>query len=153
MARESFTITVDDREWRKLLTRVRSLDDLEARVGVVAEPSSDLADIAVSHEYGDPDRNLPERSFIRSTMATGREARATFVGKLAGRVVEGKLQPQQAMNLVGMREAAAVKAAIASGPHIPPPLKPETIAAKGSDRPLVDTGRLLNAITHVVEPR
>lgn len=32
-----------------------------------------------------------------------------------------------------------------------PPLKPETVKRKGSSKPLIDTGRLRNSITHKVE--
>lgn len=32
-----------------------------------------------------------------------------------------------------------------------PPLKPETVKRKGSSRPLIDTGRLRDSITHKVE--
>ena len=144
---------IDERGWRKLVGLLEKLDELEVRVGVVGAPDSDIVDIAATHEFGDPTRKIPERSYIRRTFEKDEAARAAAIGKLTGRVVDGKLQPEQAMGLLGTREVAAIRNTIAGGAHIPPPLQPETIARKGSDRPLVDTGRLLNSIAYVVEKK
>jgi hypothetical protein len=35
--------------------------------------------------------------------------------------------------------------------HIPPRLADSTVAKKGSDRPLIDTGRMLGGLSHAVE--
>lgn len=147
----SVNVKVDDRGWRKLQGVLQELDELEVKVGVVGAPDSDIVDIAATHEFGDPERNIPERSYLRRTFEKDEEQRAVFIGKVTGRVVEGRMQPEQAMGLIGTREVAAIRNTIAGGAHIPPPLKPETIAAKGSDRPLVDTSRLLNSISYTVE--
>lgn len=54
--------------------------------------------------------------------------------KLAGAFLEGK-----------------VKEKITHSDPSWPPLRPETIKRKGSSRPLIDTGRLRDSITHKVE--
>lgn len=54
--------------------------------------------------------------------------------KLAGAFLEGK-----------------IKELFTKTPSEWPPLKPETIKRKGSSKPLIDTGRLRNSITHKVE--
>jgi hypothetical protein len=51
---------------------------------------------------------------------------------------------------LGQQMVSDVNQTVRSGAGVPPPLKPATIARKGSSRPLVDTGRLLSAITWVV---
>ena len=117
----SVKVTVDDRGWRKLQGVLQELDDLEVRVGVVGAPDSDIVDIAATHEFGDPSRRIPERSYIRRTFEKDEAARALVIGKLTGRVVEGRMRPEQAMGLLGAREVAAVRHTIAGGEHIPPP--------------------------------
>ena len=54
--------------------------------------------------------------------------------RLAGRFLEGK-----------------IKELFIKTPSEWPSLKPETIKRKGSSKPLIDTGRLSNSITHKVE--
>jgi hypothetical protein len=49
--------------------------------------------------------------------------------------------------VMGSTLANAMKRKIVDGAGVPPPNAPSTVAKKGSSRPLVDTGRLVNAIT------
>lgn len=149
---------MDDRVWRQLKAKLAKAEGAEVRVGVLASKGGDaeaapgfpMTALATVHEYGSPRNGIPERSFIRSTF----EAKAGEVGKITERLargfVEGKISLARAYEVLGTKGAAMVKATIASGPHIPPPLKPATVKAKGSDRPLVDTGALKNAISYEV---
>ncbi|MDF7681191.1 hypothetical protein PT300_11600 [Enterobacteriaceae bacterium ESL0689] len=52
---------------------------------------------------------------------------------------------------MGEKLAGEVKRKIQSG--IAPPLDPKTIARKGSSRPLIDTGNLLQSITYEVRDK
>ena len=107
--------------------------------------------LAAIHEFGAPRAGVPERSFIRATIDANRSTyRAEVIPRLIKAVVEARSSIHRAFNLLGLKVVADIKNRIVTGAGVPPPLKPATIAAKGSDRPLVDTGRLLGAITHEV---
>ncbi|RLI81339.1 hypothetical protein DRP04_06355 [Archaeoglobales archaeon] len=58
---------------------------------------------------------------------------------------------ERILRLAGAFLEGKVKETIQQGRQDWPPLKPSTIKRKGSDKPLIDTGKLLNSITHKVE--
>jgi hypothetical protein len=106
--------------------------------------------IAIIHEFGAPRAGIPSRSFLRSTASKKREEWLKMLERVLVLVVKEKLELEDALKLVGERAAADVRRAITSGPGIPPPLKAATIRAKGSSRPLVDTGQLVRSISYEV---
>jgi hypothetical protein len=146
-----------DARWKEILRTVMRAERAHVRVGVLASKGGEaeqdgitMVEMAAIHEFGSPAANIPARSFIRRTLVWNAGPwLPQFVANLAGRVVEGRLDEKKALGILGQKAVAMVKAAI-TGAHIPPPLRPATIAAKGSDRPLVDTGRLLGAISYEV---
>jgi hypothetical protein len=74
-------------------------------------------------------------------------------GKITKAIVLGAVDVRQGIGMLGAWGAAQVKNTITQT-DIPPPLAPSTIAAKGSSKPLVDTGQMLNAITwEVIDTR
>lgn len=151
-------VRIDKRAWKALERRLSAVDQARVKVGVVgAAAEADHGDgistgeLAAIHEFGAPGANIPERSFIRRTFLTKRTEIAAVCAKLAKGIVAGKIEPERALNVLGAFCSTEVKKTITEGAGVPPPLQPETIARKGSDRPLVDTGRLLNAISWELE--
>jgi len=134
------------RPWRELLARVRGLDRAHARVGVF---EGEIARIATIHEYGAPEAGIVERSWLRETLRRKHAELVALQGKLTRLVIAGRLAPRAAASLLGTWAAGAIKARITSEGDFAP-LAPSTIAAKGSSRPLVDTGQLVGSITYVV---
>lgn len=147
----SVSVKIDDREWRRIARNVEQLlKDQRVRVGILGDGRN--ATIGAVHEFGSPARGIPERSFLRASL---RKMRAT--GQLAGMterisraILTGKLAPVRGLQMLGAWASAQVKSHIVDT-NIPPPLSPRTIARKGSDRALVDTSQMLNAITWAVE--
>lgn len=120
-----------------------------AGAGEYEESGEKIATIAAVHEFGNSDGRIPERSFLRVPL---RSNQADFAAVIAGnlpKVISGELSMTQLMDQVGARAASASQEAISAG--IPPPNAPSTIAEKGSSKPLIDTGRLRQSITWVVE--
>lgn len=151
--------TGDDRKWRMLLNEVSKLDREYVKVGVLADQGgaapveggdATMVEIAAAHEYGDPQANLPERSFIRRTFIDKAPQLAAMQRKLAGGITTGKLDTRRALDLLGAWAAGQVKLTITSG-SVTPPLKQATIDRKGSSKPLIDRGQLVNSITWSVE--
>lgn len=100
------------------------------------------------HEYGAPLAKIPERSFIRATIDEKAAAYIKLAGRLGKSVLQGTRTRAQALGLLGERVRADIVHRINSG--IEPPLRPATIARKGSSKPLVDTGQLKGSITYVL---
>lgn len=110
-----------------------------------------VAEIAQIHEFGAPSRNIPERSFIRSTVRAKQEKYDNQLESLSNQVFDanGKMTIDRALGIIGQSVSSDMKATIRAG--ISPALSASTIAAKGSDVPLIDTGQMINAISYEVE--
>lgn len=149
---------VDDRAWKRIAKTMRDMGiaDAHVRVGVLAtqggleqhddESGLTLIEIAAIHEFGAPAAGIPERSFIRATALARARDIATVQRFVATKVVLQQMTPERALEILGAWLQTEIKKAITSGAGIPPPLAEATVAAKGSSRPLVDTGRLINSI-------
>ncbi|MDE9549246.1 hypothetical protein, partial [Xenorhabdus bovienii] len=92
--------------------------------------------------------NMPERSFLRSTF---NEKKGDYAKDLTKEIQSELLNdgdPVKAFDKLGEKVAGDVKAKILSG--VEPALSPKTIKRKGSSKPLIDTGQLLQSITYEV---
>lgn len=153
------SVRVDDRVWRQLKRKFgKELAKKHVRVGVLASEGGrenhdgiTMVELAAIHEFGSPAAGIPQRSFIRETFeqASTRDAQKKLLDKLAGAMLKNKIEPDAALALLGTWAVNEIKQRIRSG--IPPKNAASTIAKKGSSTPLVDTGRLINAVTHKVE--
>lgn len=151
-----------DRGWAQFWKAIDSMKGkgAYAKVGVLADaeegglhvPGATLtvAEIAAVQEFGTEDGSIPSRSFVRSTFDEQKEELAEMARRLFFLILQGKQTTGNALNVLGAKLAAEIKKKITTGAGVPPPNAPSTIAAKGSDRPLVDTGRLVNAIAWAV---
>jgi hypothetical protein len=128
------------------MARIGSLGNVAARVGVRGEDGEDLVTIAAANEFGTA--TIPERSFLRSTVDEGRAKYAKLLRQAVERMVDGVPVPL-AMGVVGETLVGDVQKKIRN--RIPPPNAPSTIARKGSDVPLIDTGRLRQSIDYEIE--
>lgn len=149
----SVTVKIDDREWKRIAKDVTQLlQDRRVRVGILGDDRN--ATIGATHEFGSPARGIPERSFLRAAL---RKMRAT--GQLAGMtarvarlILDGRIKAERGLQLLGAWASAQVQAFIVDA-NIPPPLKPATIARKGHDDTLRESGQLVGSITWAVEDK
>jgi hypothetical protein len=166
MAGASVKITDKDKGWRALKDRVLRLSRPGAftLVGVqgshaaAQHPSAPMtyASLATIHEFGKVIHKkdgsevvIPQRSFIRAAIdehAVKLQRTATAVGQ---GVLLGKFSVHQALELLGQQATGIMKKRIAD--RISPANRPSTIARKGSDVPLIDSGELRGTITHKAE--
>jgi hypothetical protein len=142
-------VIVKDRGWQKILNLATKLDRAYVKVGVLkgdqVSSGFTLVELAATHEFGSPAAGIPERSFIRRTFQEKQSETAAVISKLARQVITDGMPVERALNRLGAWGAAQVKNMITRG-SIRPPLMPSTIARKGSNRPLIDTGRLVGAL-------
>ncbi len=155
----TFTTRKVDHGGEKLKETIAALakSDPHVRVGIFADAGTGGAtrdggltnvEIAAIHEFGAPEANIPERSFIRSTFEANKPKYAGMVKKLLPQVVEGKRDVRWMFDVIGQQIVADINRKVRVE-GVPPPLKPETIARKGSSRALLDTGRMLASLTYL----
>lgn len=104
--------------------------------------------VGTVHEFGEPDLGIPERSFLRAAMADNADYILSLARDLAQAVTSGKRSPTFALETLGTEAAALVQDTIRELQD--PPLKAATARRKGSTNPLIDSGHLIQSITHEV---
>ena len=117
--------------------------------GAKEEDGTPIALIAAVHEFGSPKAGIPERSFLRTGLKRARPLFATLNFDSLKKVANGLLSIHEALDRLGAAAAGAVKEEIVIGTFVP--LRPATIARKGSDKPLIHSGSLRQAITWIIE--
>ncbi len=128
---------------------------LQSKGGGAAHDGISMVELAAIHEFGSPAAGIPRRSFIYATFQVRKTRELVAItSKLAKKVIAGGMSVEHALGVLGIWGAAAVKKTIRDkltiGPD-PQANSPATIAAKKSATPLVDTGRLINAVAHEVK--
>lgn len=138
------------------LKRRVGADKSVVKVGIPSErkhqpDGTPLAMIGAVHEFGLPTRGIPERSFLRAGLRHAREQLIRLNRISLVRIVKGDMTVQRALGLMGNMAAGAVKKEIREGDF--ESLQPATIKRKGSSKPLIDKGQLVQSITYVVEEK
>lgn len=154
--------TVWKRLQRALALNSAAAQESHVKVGIIAAEGGDdatpdgisMIELAAIHEFGSPAAGIPQRSFIRSTFNRNdvRREMGELTGSLVTKVIHG-MPLSRALGLVGAWGVDQIRHTIKNrqtqGPESQA-LKPSTIKRKGSDLPLVDTGRLLGALSWLV---
>ena len=109
-------------------------------------PDVTIVEVATFNEFGTS--NIPERSFIRSTMDENRNALLQTNKQLFFEIVVGSMTTERALNILGMKMKALIQKKITD--LRTPPNAPSTIRQKGSSNPLIDTGTMRQAVTYKV---
>ena len=118
-----------------------------------------VAYIAAIQEFGHAGGNIPSRPFFRNAVKAREGVWIQAMRKLVLAATEGRLTGEQALNQMGLMQAGDVKDSINDGQY--DPLKQSTLDAKQrkkrtagvSDKPLIDTGRMLQSVKYVVEAK
>lgn len=160
---------VDTSTWERIQKAVASLAEKQVRVGIIGSkaaeehketkgsgdadgdgPGLTNVEIAIIHEFGTSLvwlHPIPARPFVSGAM---KQAKAIaeleqLNAKAAAAVMSGKMTAETALGLIGAWGKGTVQDYVTKQ-DIPPPLAPATIEAKGSTKPLVDTGQLVGAV-------
>lgn len=123
--------------------------DTEADAGGDGELTN--PEIAYIHEFGAPEAKIPERPFL----IVGVEGALPTITKImkdgVKAALNGKDTADQTLNKIGLIAQGAVQQKIVDGPFVPN--AEITIKSKGSDKPLIDTGALRQAVSYVIEDK
>lgn len=121
------------------------------------EDGTPVAYVATVQEFGSPKQNIPARPFMRPTVAENKQGWIKQLGQGGKLVFAGKLQYSQMIGQFGMQAAGQVAETIAS--VTTPALGASTLRARASrnasgqasNKPLVDTGLLIQSVSSQVE--
>lgn len=138
-------------ELKKKVERVDELSRMSLVYGVVDEektyPNGEFVyKVGIYNEYGTND--IPSRPFFRSFQWNKGNILKELCKKMFNSCVKGDIKPIDAYKRVGRYCKSAITDSLLNGSW--QPNAPSTVKLKGSDRPLVDTGNLLNCIGFVI---
>ena len=146
-----------------------ALKNLDGKVGKVGwfekskyddEDSTPVAFVAAQNEYGNPNKNIPARPFMRPTIAEQQTTWSRITAQGAKQVLEGNQTIGDVLETLGLKAAGDIRKTISR--ITTPPLSPITIAARLARRsnkstvgnltkPLIDTGIMYQTLTNTVE--
>lgn len=106
-----------------------------------------LGDLARIHEQGLG--RVPKRAFVKPAITANRHKYAKLLKNSITPVLEGRLSPKTAWQLVGQEAVKDIQQYMLTATFTP--LAPATIKAKGSSKPLIDTGQLRQSVTYQVK--
>ena len=159
---------------KALRVAAKGLDGAQSRVGwfesAKYENGAPVAGVAAVQEFGSPAKGIPPRLGMRATATAKREEWKRTVEQLSRATARGELPPGKVMEAVAMAAGGHVAATITKVTS--PALKASTVAARkrrladkgkslkgakggagvaGIEKPLVDTGILLNTLSYEFE--
>jgi hypothetical protein len=108
---------------------------------------SEVARIAAWNEFGVPAKNIPSRPYFRNAIDGSREELKEFKKDIFEQVTQGKINPHQAFELIGLWMQNKIRESILKGSW--KPNAERTKREKGSSKPLIDSGQMINSLTFV----
>lgn len=103
-----------------------------------------VASVAFWNEYGT--RRAPARPFFRDMIA---DKSPEWPRAISNLLVQNNYDAEKTLNIVGEAVAGQLAQSIYDFDRVP--LAPSTIAAKGFDKQLIDSGQMVNSIRHEVK--
>jgi len=122
--------------------------------------ATQVAFVAAQNEYGNPNKNIPARPFMRPTIAAQQNTWKKVAEQGARNILKGNQTSGDALEMLGLKAAGDIRKTISK--ILTPPLAPSTIQARlaryadkqtvGSlTKPLIDTGLMFATLTNTVE--
>lgn len=143
------TVTAEGKKFEKML---KDLGRLEVRIGIQQGESSDegvdLVDIAMFNELGTV--HIPSRPFLRDSVDANSDQINTFLQSMKQELVKGG-SAEYVLKKIGVFQKGLIQEEIVKGYFAPN--SEATIRKKGSDTPLVDTGRMRQSINYVIQEK
>ena len=152
MAKTTDKLTADGKKFYDMLGK---LDQLEVRVGFQNGKAStddgvDICDIAAWNELG-TSTGIPARPFIRNTADKHEAEIQRYAANLAQQMCDGAITSDDMLKKLGVYVKGLMQKEIRNGDYVPN--APATIERKGSDKPLIDTGKMRQSVNYTVVPK
>lgn len=108
-----------------------------------------VLDVAIWNQFG-TDR-IPARPFIDNAVTRIEQDKSGSGAHIAKQVLDGEITAEQALKKIGQVAETAIREAITDDVY--EPNAPSTIRRKRSNKPLIHTGKMRQAVTSVVRDR
>ncbi|HCT5325253.1 TPA: hypothetical protein OT022_001668 [Morganella morganii] len=119
------------------------------RAGILEEAKypdgNQVAQVGYIQEYGAPEAKIPPRPFFRAVINEGKQA---WPAILASGVEHYQGDVKSALALLGEQIVGELSQSVRDWNS--PPNAPATIAKKGFNKPLIDTGQMANSFSYEV---
>lgn len=143
-------VTVDGKKLQKIL---KELADKEVRVGfqqgkATEEDGTDVCDIAAWNELGTV--NMPSRPFLRMSVDDNSDKINSFMSAQKRSIINGE-PADRILKKIGIFQKDLIQEKITEGSFAPN--APSTIKAKGSSKPLIDTGRMRQSVNFEIKQK
>ena len=120
----------------------------------VGQSNATLANI---HENGSPARGIPPRPFLRVSLEKDKPNLIALLNRTSRDFCDGKIKVDATYTLIGLHAQNTIKAYLRASDNFTP-LKEGTLAARKrrgfiGEKPLIETGQLLNSIDFDVRRR
>jgi hypothetical protein len=145
------SVIVDrDQGWERIQREIRSMDGKSVTAGLHEKDAGEEDPNAVMRGYYNEigAGNNPARPFLRTTHDERKYSWARTMQKDFARVIDGLISGQGMMESIGEIAAADIRQSIVRWDD--PPNAPRTIAQKGFDDPLIETGEMRDAVDYEV---
>lgn len=143
------TVTADGKKFEQML---KELGKLEVRIGIQQGESSeegvDLVDIAMFNELGTV--HSQPRPFLRDSVEANADQINAFLQSMKKEILKGG-SAEDVLKKIGVFQKGLIQEEIVKG-NFEPNLE-ATIKRKGSDTPLVDTGRMRQSVNFVIQEK
>lgn len=130
--------------WDKIKAAITGMPSVD--VGVL-DPA--VATYATVQEFGSGDGRVPARRWLTKGIEDNGQAVQAAMAAAAAAVLDRRVSKPAAVDNLGADVADIVRAHVNSA-NFPPPLKPATVARKGHAKAMVDSGKMMQSITHRV---
>ena len=143
-------VTADGKKLQKIL---KELADKEVRVGfqqgkATEEDGTDVCDIAAWNELGTV--NMPSRPFLRMSVDDNSDKINSFMSAQKRSIIKGE-PVDRILKKIGIFQKDLIQEKITEGSFAPN--APSTIKAKGSSKPLIDTGRMRKSVNFEIKQK
>lgn len=138
----------------KLEARLKALADKVSNPGTLRvgflegatyPDGTPVALIAAVQNFGSPSRGIPPRPFFSNMIAENKDR---WGERLSAILKANGMDAKAALELMGAGIAGQLRESIVNTNA--PPLAPATIEAKGFEKPLVDTGHMLQSVDYEI---
>jgi hypothetical protein len=108
-----------------------------------------IAMIGAVHEFGSPTQGIPARPWLRPGVKSGTPDYVRLNRRNLLRIIDGSMSIDIAFKQLGAMAVGKVQNYLRDSSHFQA-LKQSTIDAKGSSKPLIDTGQMMQSVTYEV---
>lgn len=113
--------------------------------GATYPDGTSVALVAAVNEFGAPSRGQPPRPFFRNMITANQ---GSWAGAVANLMKANGNDVKKTLDLTGQGIKGQLQQSITD--LVDPPLAASTVAAKGFDKPLIDTSHMLNSADYEV---